>query len=102
MKEDASDLAAINLPTGARSIKVGRAAGGWKVFSKVNYDGNSGHVKQGVNYPNPKEMGLERDQAVMSLKRVWIVTRIHFQGSVDEFSRQTICESNLIKLKELA
>ena len=30
-----------------------------------------------------------------------IVTRIHFQGSVDEFSRQTICESNLIKLKEL-
>ena len=70
MKDDTPDLAAINLPTGSRSIKVGRAAGDWKVFSKVNYDGNSGTVKQGQNYPNPKEMGLERDQAVMSLKRV--------------------------------
>lgn len=70
MKEDVPDLAAINLHTGARSIKVGRAAGDWKVFSKVNYDGHSGHVKQGGNYPNPHEMGLKRDQAVMSLKRV--------------------------------
>ena len=69
MKDDTPDLAAINLPTGARSIKVGRAAGGWKVFSKINYDGNIGRVEQGKNYPNPKEMGLERDQAVMSLKR---------------------------------
>ena len=69
MKEDVSDLAAINLPTGARSIKVGRAAGGWKVFTEVNYHGNSGQVKEGGNYPNPQEMGLQRDQAVMSLKR---------------------------------
>ena len=69
MKEDVSDLTTINLPTGARSIKVGNAAGNWKVFPKVNYQGNSGHVKEGGNYPNPQEMGLQRDQAVMSLKR---------------------------------
>lgn len=69
MTEDTSDLTAINLPGGSRSLKVGISAGDWKVFSRVEYKGNSGIVKKGHNYPNPKEMGLERDQAVMSLKR---------------------------------
>ena len=69
MKEDAPDLAAINLPTGARSIKVGRAAGGWKVFTEVNYHGNSGHVKEGGNYPNPQEMGLQPSEFVLSLRK---------------------------------
>ena len=69
MKEDAPDLTAIGLPNGARSLKVGNAAGDWQVFTAVNYKGIPGYVQQGLNYRNPQEMGLPRDNPVMSLKR---------------------------------
>ena len=69
MKGDRSDFAANGLPNGARSLKVGNAAGDWNVFTGVNYTGIEGYVTQGSNYRNPQEMGLPRDQAVMSLKR---------------------------------
>ena len=69
MKEDTPDLTAIGLPNGARSLKVGNAAGDWQVFTAVNYKGIPGYVKQGLNYRNPQEMGLPRDNPVMSLKR---------------------------------
>ena len=69
MKEDTPDLTAIGLPNGARSLKVGNAAGDWHVFTDVNFTGIEGYVKQGLNYRNPQEMGLPRDKPVMSLKR---------------------------------
>lgn len=69
MKEDTPDLTAIDLPNGARSLKVGNAAGDWHVFTEVNYGGDRGRVKEGLNYRNPQEMGLHRDKPVMSLKR---------------------------------
>ena len=69
MKEDTPDLIANGLPNGARSLKVGNAAGDWQVFTEVNYNGIPGYVKQGLNYRNPQEMGLPRDNPVMSLKR---------------------------------
>ena len=69
MTEDTSDLTAIGLPNGARSLKVGNAAGDWKVFSDVNYGGFDGFVKHDMDYRNPADMGLPRDRPVMSLKR---------------------------------
>ena len=69
MKEDTPDLTAIGLSTGARSLKVGKAAGDWHVFTEVNYAGDRGRVNQGLNYRNPQEMDLPRDKPVMSLKR---------------------------------
>ena len=66
MKEDKADLVEMG---GARSLRVGNAAGDWRVFPKSNYAGNHGLVKQGRSYSNPHEMGLQRDQPVMSLKR---------------------------------
>ena len=69
MKEDTPDLIANGLPNGARSLKVGNAAGDWKVFSEVNYGGFDGYVKHDMDYRNPADMGLPRDRPVMSLKR---------------------------------
>ena len=69
MKEDTPDLATIGLPNGARSLKVGSAAGNWEVFPENHYGGVRGYVKQGLDYSNPQQMGLQRNQPVRSLRK---------------------------------
>lgn len=48
-----------DFPNGARSIRVGKTAGGWRVSPSVNYKGDiHGDLIQGGYYPNPSSMGL--------------------------------------------